>query len=165
MSEVKGRKKTGRGRGNFIRNLCSLLCLSSLSLLISCEPQIVDDPIPITAFQDQVLNLSFPEYAALRLDGGILEYNNVGLRGVFIYRAASGSFRAYERNCSYHPNEAGSTVNLHSSRLYFTDQYCGSTFNLEDGQPSGGPAWRPLRQYRTDINGSILTITSEVINY
>ncbi|HZY80869.1 MAG TPA: hypothetical protein VFE50_15200 [Cyclobacteriaceae bacterium] len=125
----------------------------------------VDDPIPVTAFPDQLLNLSFPEYAALRVDGGILELNNIGLRGVFVYRAGQTTFRAYERTCSYHPNEAGSTVNLHASRLYFTDQYCGSTFNLSDGQPSGGPAWRPLRQYRTDINGGLLTITSEVINY
>jgi hypothetical protein len=143
----------------------SALGLFLASLLSSCEPQLVDDPIPVAAFQDQILNLSLPEYSALRVDGGIKEIDNIGVRGVFVYRSTGGVYKAYERNCSYHPNEAGSTVNLHVSKLYFVDQYCGSTFNLEDGQPSGGPAWRPLRQYRTDINGSFLTITSEVINY
>jgi hypothetical protein len=113
---------------------------------------------------DQVCNLGLPAYSSLRVDGGYKEMNNIGLRGVIVYRVSATTFRAYERNCSYHPNEAGSTVSIHTSGLYMEDSSCGSTFNFSDGQPTGGPAWRPLRQYRADINGTILTITSEVIN-
>jgi len=112
---------------------------------------------------DQVCNLGFPEFSSLRVDGGYKEFK-VGLRGIIVYRVNGTTFRAYERNCSYHPNEAGATVNIHSSGLYLEDFSCGSTFNFSDGQPTGGPAWRPLRQYRTDVTGNVLTITSEVIN-
>jgi hypothetical protein len=118
----------------------------------------------LVTFVDQVCNLGFPEFSSLRNDGGHKEFNKIGVRGVIVYRVNATTYRAYERNCSFHPNEAGSTVNVHVSNLYLEDPSCGSTFNFADGQPSGGPAWRPLRQYRTDLNGNVLTITAEVIN-
>lgn len=135
-----------------------------LSMLMACDPQLTDDPIPLVTFQDEVCNLALPSYSPLRLDGGFVQLKNIGLRGVIVYRVSETTFRAYERNCSYHPNEAGSTVDIHTSNLYMIDTSCGSTFNFSDGQPTGGPAWRPLRQYYTKVQGNILTITSEIIN-
>lgn len=135
-----------------------------VTVLLACDPQLTDDPIPLITFDDQVCNLSLPFYSALRLNGGFMLMNNIGLRGVIVYRVNETTFRAYERNCSYHPNEAGATVEVHSSNLYITDPSCGSTFNLSDGQPTGGPAWRPLRQYHTQVIANTLTITSDVIN-
>ena len=135
-----------------------------LMMLSGCEPQLTDDPIPLIAFNDAVINLNLPEYSSLRFDGGMKMLNDIGVRGVIVYRVGVNSYHAYERNCSYHPNEAGSTVDVHSSNLYLTDFSCGSTFNLTEGQPTGGPAWRPLRQYHTDVVANTLTITSDVIN-
>lgn len=135
-----------------------------LVLLMSCQPQLVDDPIPLTTFSDYVINLSLPAYSKLRVDGGFMEINSIGVRGVIIYRITASSFNAYERNCSYHPNAAGSTVDIHSSNLFMQDFSCNSTFNFTEGNPTGGPAWRPLRRYHTDVVGTTLTITSDVIN-
>jgi len=130
----------------------------------ACEPQLTDNPIPLITFADVVINLSLPEYTALRVDGGFKLLNNIGVRGVILYRVSNTSFHAYERNCSYHPNEAGATVDIHSSNLFMQDFSCNSTFNFSEGQPQGGPAWRPLRQYHTDVTANVLTITSDVIN-
>ena len=140
--------------------------LSIILTLSSCEPQMTDDPIPWLAFPEIVLNLSLPENASLRLDEGIKEVNSGGVRGIIVYRVNSNTFHAYERNCSFQPNEAGATVNVHSSKLYLTDQSCGSSFSLAQGTPTGGPAWRPLRQYRTvfDSNTNTLIITDESVN-
>jgi len=133
-------------------------------LLLACEPQMSDDPIPWLSFPDIVMNLSFPENLSLRTDRGIKEINDAGVRGIIVYRIDATTFRAYERNCSFSPNAAGSTVNVHSSKLYLVDDSCGSSFTLEDGTPRGGPAWRPLRQYRATIANNILTVTQEVVN-
>lgn len=130
----------------------------------SCEPQLIDDPIPLVTFADQVINLSLPEFSALRVDRGFKTFDKIGVRGVIVYRINATTFRAYDRNCSYHPNEAAATVNIHSSNLYMQDFSCNSTFSFEEGLPTAGPAWRPLRQYRTDVTGGVLTVTSEVIN-
>jgi hypothetical protein len=139
-------------------------CALLIGLLAACEPQLVDDPIPITSFTDEVINLFLPDYSSLRLDGGYKEINNIGLRGVIVYRVSSSVYRAYERNCSFQPNDACATVNIHGSHLYMTDPCCGSNFSFDEGTPTGGPAWRPLRQYRTQLSGSLLTISDEVIN-
>ena len=127
-----------------------------------CKSDQVDDPIPPITFPDYVANLSAPEYAALLVDGGYKEVNNIGVRGVIIYRKDMATYMAFERNCSYHPNEACATVNVHSSKLYLSDPCCSSTFSFETGKPTGGIAWRPLRLYHTELNGGTLTITSEI---
>jgi nitrite reductase/ring-hydroxylating ferredoxin subunit len=130
--------------------------------LIACEPNLSDDPVPYIAFTDIVINLNLPEFIALRSDGGHKEING-GVRGIIIYRINSNTYKAYERNCTFQPNSACATVNVHTSNLFMTDPCCGSNFTFEDGNPSGGPAWRPLVNYRTEVSGTDLIITS-IIN-
>jgi hypothetical protein len=143
-----------------LRSKCFLLLIICVSL--ACQPDLSDDPIPFVPFTEIIVNLSFPEYASLRTDGGYKEING-GVRGIIIYRVNATSYNAFERNCSYHPNDACATVNVHNSGLYMTDPCCASTFDFSDGNPSGGIAWRPLRRYRTQLNGLALSITDEVI--
>ena len=132
-----------------IRRASLLLLLVGLG----CEPQLVDDPIPLVSFNEIVLNLSFPENVVLRNDRGFKELAEGGVRGIIVYHATGTSYLAYERNCSYRPNEACATYPC-----------CVSNFNFDDGTPSGGAAWRPLRRYRTQINGDVLTITDEILD-
>ena len=147
-----------------ITRISKLLLLSIL--LNSCEPNLVDDPIPLTSFDDIVINLSFPDFVDLNREGGFKDISDLGggVRGIIVYRNSATSYTAFEKNCSYTPNEACATVEAHSSGLFMIDPCCGSSFNFSDGLPSGGPAWRPLRQYRTQLNGSVLTVTEEIIN-
>lgn len=108
------------------------------------------------------MNLTLPEFSKLRVDGGMMATKG-GVRGIIVYRVNANTFNAYERNCSYHPNEASATVDIDASNLFLKDYSCGSQFSKESGQPMSAPAWRPLRQYRTEVKGSIVTITSDPI--
>lgn len=144
-----------------------IFCISPLSFillstLITCSPDLTDDPIPPATFADIFINLSLPENVVLNTDGGS-KYVGGGVRGIVVHRVNSSTYRAFERNCSYQPNNACATVDVHISTLFMEDSCCGSTFNF-NGDPSGGPAWRPLRQYQTILNGNELTITDDVIN-
>jgi hypothetical protein len=132
-------------------------------LLFSCQPNLSDDPVPYIPFIDIPINLNLPEYISLKTDGGYKEING-GVRGIIVYRLNSSTYIAYERNCTYRPNEACATVNVHNSGLYMTDPCCGSNFSFTDGSPTGGVAWRPLIRYRTDLSGNMLTVTSELVN-
>ena len=134
--------------------------IGGLIFLINCSPDRGDDPIPPVVFQDVVINLNLPEYNSLRTKG--YQYISEGVRGIIVYRLSTGSYVALERNCSYQPNDACATVDVHASGLYLVDSCCGSTFNTT-GTPTGTPAWRPLRKYAASLNGDILTITDEVI--
>jgi nitrite reductase/ring-hydroxylating ferredoxin subunit len=134
-----------------------------LLLISGCGRELTDDFIPITAFPDIVINLSLPTFNRLQVDGGSQAIDG-GVRGIIVYRVNSSTYIAYERNCSFRPNEACATVDIHSSGLFMLDSCCSSNFSFTDGSPTGGPAWRPLNRYRTQLSGSNLTITDEVIN-
>lgn len=134
-----------------------------LLVLSACSRDLSDDPVPFIPFVDKIINLNLPEYINLRSDGGHVEIDG-GVRGIIVYRVNSSSYVAYERNCSFRPNEACATVNVHTSGLFMIDPCCNSSFNFSDGNPSGGPAWRPLVRYRTQLSGLTLTVSSEVIN-
>jgi nitrite reductase/ring-hydroxylating ferredoxin subunit len=132
---------------------------------IACTPDLSDAAIPHIPFSAITLNLNLPENVGLRTDGGLrtLSSSEGGVQGIVIYRQNMSTYIAYERNCSYHPNDACVTVEVHSSRLYMQDPCCASTFSLATGEPTGGPAWRPLRKYETLLTGSNLTITDTIV--
>jgi nitrite reductase/ring-hydroxylating ferredoxin subunit len=136
----------------------------ALYCLVSCQRELYDQPIPPALFPDIIIDLSFPEYVRLLTDGGTFQINNKGVRGIILYRKSAGNFIAFEKNCSYHPADACATVEVDPSRLFLIDFCCGSTFSLDEGIPTGGVAWRPLRQYKTSIQGFLLTISSESLN-
>ena len=142
---------------------CLLVTIYLLSLT-SCKQDLSDDGIPEGFFPDIILNLNLPEYNTLRIDGGVYHIPDKGVRGILVYRKSSTTYLAYERNCSFHPGDACATVDVHSSNLFMIDSCCGSSFGFDDGVPTGGVAWRPLRRYKTFLNGSDLTIISESAN-
>lgn len=137
---------------------------SLVVLVLACQPDLGDDPIPVVVFPDFVVNLLAPEYQSLSAIGGYKEINSIGVRGVIVYRQSASTYLAFERNCSFRPNEACATVNVHVSSLFMIDPCCNSTFSFDSGSPTGGVASRPLRQYATELVGSQLTITDDPLN-
>lgn len=156
-------KKSVKFHGvNSLKFFSALIIILFLTVLSSCEPDVSDDPIPFQPFSSIQINLNLPEYNDLRTVGGY-KYIDGGVRGIILYRASTTSYIAYERNCSYQPNNACATVDVHISRLYMNDPCCGSSFDFATGAPMGGVAWRPLRQYETLVTGNELTITDAII--
>ncbi len=148
-----------------LKKLADVFFLLSLAGIgLSCQTEHIDDPIPLIAFPDFVINLSAPEYQSLAANGGYKEINSIGVRGVIVYRLDAMNYLAYDRNCSFRPNEACATVNVHSSSLYMVDPCCNSTFSFTNGAPTGGVAVQPLRQYLTVLAGTQLTVTDEPLN-
>ena len=135
-----------------------------LLVVVGCSRDLSDDEIPPTSFPDIVIDLSLPSNIALASKGGYKEINDGGLRGIIVYCQDIGVYHAYERNCSYTPNQACATVNVDASRLFMIDPCCSSMFDFSTGQPISGPAWRPLRQYQATANGVELVITENIIN-
>jgi Rieske Fe-S protein len=142
---------------NFFRKRLLLLLF-----LIACEPDLVDDPMPFQPFPD--ISIVLNNYPLLITDGGYILISDGGVRGIILYHKNAQTYLAFERNCSYKPNDACATIEVHSSTLFMHDVCCGSSFDFE-GKPTGGPAWRPLQQYRTSVSGTgTLTITDEIVN-
>jgi hypothetical protein len=148
---------------DFIRRGCVLFIglLFLASSFQSCKPDLSDDPIPYQPFDDIVINLTLPAYINLATDGGYITLNSGGVRGIILYRKSSSTYLAFERNCSLQPNDACATVDPQIFDM--KDSCCGSIFSYSTGQPTSGPAWRPLNQYRTTLSSNTLTITDEIV--
>ena len=147
----------------FLSSISVAAWLTLASTLSACKPDLSDDPIPFIPFAPVTININLPEYQELRTSG-MMQIDDPGVQGVIIYRVNSTTYHVYERNCSFQPNEACVTVNLDVSKLFMTDPCCNSVFELATGNPTGGPAWRPLRQYETSFSGTHLTITDVSLN-
>jgi nitrite reductase/ring-hydroxylating ferredoxin subunit len=133
-----------------------------VAIVIACTPDLSDDAIPPAVFPPLTVNLNLSEYQDLKTKG-FVEINEIGVRGVILYKVNESTYHAYEKNCSYHPNEACATVSVDATTLFLIDYCCNSTFALATGYPTGGPAWQPLRQYETSLTGQTLTIADRVI--
>ncbi|HMP99870.1 MAG TPA: hypothetical protein PKC24_08820 [Cyclobacteriaceae bacterium] len=144
-----------------IRKLKSIFFIFMIGLTEACTPELFDDPIPYIPFNDILINTSLPQYSSLRITNGFAEVSG-GVRGIILYRRDQNTIMAYERNCSFQPNDACATVNVHPSGLFMTDPCCNSNFSFENGFPTAGIAWRPLHRYRTIFDGINLTITDEL---
>lgn len=111
------------------------------------------------------LDLRDQQNRALLFDNGVVAIpagsanGQGGVKGIYVVRQTATSYIALERNCPYQPLNACATITLDKSRLFFRDSCCGSQFSLQ-GQVTGGPAPRSLRQYSTSLSGSLLTITN-----
>jgi hypothetical protein len=125
----------------------------------SCGSNSSAEPAIPSAIVNENLNLTNQQYATLRFDRGFVYLPGKGVRGIIVVRQSAQQYSAFEQNCPYRPYDQCATVEMDPSGLFMTDKCCGSTFDLQ-GQITGGPASRPLRQYLTILNGNFLTITN-----
>lgn len=158
-------EKVEKGFMTTIRSFCTVLicAISVMVIFAGCGPEPTDDAIPFAPFPPMVIQLNNPEYQNLNIKGYV-EISGIGVKGVILHRVNASTYHAYERNCSFEPNSACALVQVDPSGLFMIDNCCGSRFDMGTGAPSGGPAWRELRQYVTTLNGTQLTITDEVLN-
>lgn len=89
---------------------------------------------------------------------GTWMYINGGSRGIIIYRASTEEFKAYDRHCTYEPENSCGLVAVDSTDITGVDDCCGSTFLLTDGAVTKGPATLPLKQYQTSFDGNVLRV-------
>jgi hypothetical protein len=110
------------------------------------------------SFPPVTINLNFPQYQRLKLDGGYEYISDVGIQGIILYRESENKYIAYERTCSVNDD---APVTVDGSGLFMKG--CNSTFSFSDGYPTSGTVRQPLLKYRTSLNGQSLTITDEVV--
>ena len=149
-----------------IRRFSWLFGLGSLGTLAACGDNNDAQPLIPYAPVNLSINITNQQYANLRVDNGAVTLpvkgpaGDGGVKGVIVVRQNASTFLAFERNCPYRPYDACALVSLdRNSRLFMRDSCCNSQFDLR-GQITGGPAPRPLKQYSTSLQGTLLNITN-----
>jgi Rieske Fe-S protein len=141
-------------------SLAALLFL----LFMSCEETgIAQDNMPPASVNLEI-NLRNMEYRDLEGPKGWVYINNVGLKGIVVYKSPDGGYIAMDRACPHDYDKASpcGRVEVDNSNFFMKDECCGSTFDME-GYVQNGPASRPLRKYFTAVSEDYLYISSEMI--
>ena len=124
----------------------------------ACSDSTDVNPRMPEVFVDEQISVNSQLYPELRQDGGYA-YIDGGYKGILVVRQNAGQYLAFERACPYDPMADCSQVKVDPSNLFIVDDCCGSQFNMQ-GNATGGPAIRGLRQYRTALSGSLLYISN-----
>ncbi len=135
-------------------NIFFIITLISI-FFIKCDKNqsnIPDVPVNFT------INLDDPEYIDLAAVGNHVFMKNAGVNGIIIYRSSIEEFHAYDRTCTYNPDDNCAVTNDENSPILVKCPCCGSKFSLYDGSVTGGPATRPLKEYKTSFDGTFLHV-------
>lgn len=135
--------------------LFGVLLAAIIIFMSSCQQDEWISPIPYVLV-DTTINLSNQEYMPLRLDGGYVEILG-GYKGILIYRENANTYRAFEKASPYRTDEACAYVYVDPSGLFLREG-CGNSVYDFEGNPSGGMAQYPLRQYQIYLDGIYLNI-------
>ncbi|TVR74944.1 MAG: Rieske (2Fe-2S) protein [Marinilabiliales bacterium] len=126
-----------------------------ISTFIGCDDY--DNWIPNVRV-DEYLFLSHLQ-ATLGINQAMM-IDNAGVNGILLFRLEDRQFNAFDRTCPFQP-EDNCAVDFDDAELRAVCPCCGSEFELFfNGDVVKGPARRPLKQYRTVIEGSRLRITN-----
>ncbi|MFC1729686.1 hypothetical protein ACFL6I_05060 [candidate division KSB1 bacterium] len=136
----------------------SIIIFFTLTLIIlSCKKE-DSNPVPNKDINIYI-NPNSTQYLELNTVGGwVYLTDGVGGKGLLVYRLSNEQFLAFDRTCTYDPNEACAIIEMESSGLNAIDSCCGSRFLIIDGSVTTGPATVSLKQYKTTYDGNMLHI-------
>ena len=120
-----------------------LLALTFIVFSDGCRKK--EELVP-NVYVNFTLFLSDPEFADLQTIGNFV-FVTGGVSGIVIYRYSQTEFTAYDRCCTYKPNDRCAVLPDSSNSLFLKCPCCGSQFSIIDGTVQSGPAERALTSY------------------
>ncbi|MFT4983840.1 MAG: nitrite reductase/ring-hydroxylating ferredoxin subunit [Flavobacterium sp.] len=133
-----------------------LLLLAILPFFFSCSNSGFNNNnpyLPNYTFTIDI-NMNLPAYSNLQYPSNAIYYAGQGIRGVYIFNTGSG-YNAYEAACPNQALSACSTMTLKGINVVCA---CDNTeYSLFTGLSQGGSQY-PLKQYRVEVNGSVLRV-------
>lgn len=102
---------------------------------------------------DVTLLIDLPAYTGLTAPGGYAEITG-GSRGIVVYRINQQEFVAFDRHCTFQPEDNCQIHVDEDTGITANCECCTSVFSIYDGTPIEGLADRSLVKYSTSFNGN-----------
>lgn len=125
-------------------------------VLIACKKDKTYVPnVPVNI----IFSINSFEYKDLNAIGGFV-YITGGYKGIIVSRSSQEDFKAYDRACTFHPQDDCARIEMESSGLIAIDSCCGSRYLISDGSVLKGPAQVAMKQYHCSFDGIYVRITN-----
>ena len=106
------------------------------------------------------VNINDPAYVNLKNING-WAYLDAGSRAIILFRESTELVRAFERHCTFDPDQVCSQVDMDGVLLQANDaDCCNSIFSLVARTVIQGPAYIPLLEYSSEFDGTYVTVTN-----
>ena len=137
-----------------------LILLGVLLLFQNCEKKNFQrNPFLQEAKFSTILNLNLPEYNKLRIAGGVVQVDNVGLRGIVVANIGN-NYMAWDRACPSQALSDCSQMTLESDHLSMLCPCTGVKYSLANGLPLSGTSSYPMLNYQVVKQGDVLVISN-----
>jgi Rieske Fe-S protein len=127
-----------------------LFVILIITLSGSCRKK--DDLVP-NVYVNFTIFLSDPEFSTLQIIGNSV-FVTGGVSGIIIYRLSQTEFSAYDRCCTFQPNDRCAVLPDTANTLFLNCPCCSSKFSFLDGSVQSGQAKRALTTYYTSFDGN-----------
>lgn len=121
--------------------------MASGGLLEACKKKEVD-PAPTDV--DFTIDLNDSDYSDLTTVGGYIYEGDI-----IVVQMSAGTYTAFSKKCTHEL----CTVKYSSSKTQF-ECLCHNAFFDSNGEVVSGPANIPLKEYNTELNGTLLHVYS-----
>lgn len=100
------------------------------------------------------INMNLPAYSNLKFPSNAVNYAGAGVNGIYIFNTGSG-YNAFDAACPNQAISACSTMTLKGINVVCTCD--NQEYSLFTGLSQGGLKY-PLKQYRVEVNGTMLRV-------
>lgn len=137
-----------------------LILLGVLLLFQNCEKNFQRNPFLQEAKFSKTLKLNLTDYNKLKIPGGVVQYDNVGLRGIVVINIGN-NYMAWDRACPSQALSDCSQMTLESDHLFMLCPCNGVKYNLLNGQPQSKETSYPMLNYQVVKRGdNVLEISN-----
>ncbi len=127
-----------------------LILLGVLLLFQNCEKKNFQrNPFLQEAKFSITLKLNLTDYNKLKIPGGVVQFDNVGLRGIVVINI--GYIMAWDRACPSQALSDCSQMTLESDHLSMLCPCTGVKYSLGNGLPLSGTSSYPMLNYQVVV--------------
>lgn len=135
-----------------------ILLLIVFLIAVSCGTSDDDNnPILPNIPVDVTINLNLPIYQDLQFDSTNAFIQNVGIKGIFVFRITENNILAWDAACPHLAPAECTAMNLIGVEI--TCSCDDSKFSFLNGSPQSGTPY-PMKQYRAVKSGNTIRITN-----
>tara|TARA_R100000935_G_scaffold27288_1_gene47383 strand:- start:59550 stop:59999 length:450 start_codon:yes stop_codon:yes gene_type:complete len=147
---------------NSAKIIFGILLISILSFSCKSDDDLTgNNPNLIDPLVNINLNLSLPEYDALKFPGGSVLLNPPqGIRGVVVYNINNSEYSAFELSDPNHTPNSCSRMEVDGIIATCPCPTDENEYNIVTGQHTGDQSLFPMLRYRAVRNGNVVTVTN-----
>lgn len=139
-------------------NLKFLVWVMIFGAFLGCKKDSNSPNVPYVPV-DYTISLSLPSMSGLNQVGGYAYLNNLGYKGIVVFKFNADTYIAFDRSCTYQPTEGCHKIEIDATNSFVANcACCESKYSMDGGLVLKAPASRSLTRYKVEVLTSLYSL-------